>query len=119
MLTRDQILSADDLQKVPLFIEEWGGEVYVRTMTGSERDAYEMRMVADREKGGGVTGIHDIRATLAALTVCSEDGAPIFSLADIEALGRKSCAALDRVCEVAQRLNRLTAADIEELKKSS
>jgi hypothetical protein len=117
-LTRDQILNHDDLQRERVEVPEWSGEVYVRTMTGSERDAYEMRMVADRESGG-VAGIHDIRATLAALTVCSEDGAPIFSLADIEALGRKSCAALDRVCEVAQRLNRLTAADIEELKKSS
>ncbi|MGH2437502.1 MAG: hypothetical protein ACRDFA_10955, partial [bacterium] len=61
----------------------------------------------------------DIRATLETLTVCDESGAPVFSLADIEALGQKSCAALDRICEVAQRLNRLTAADIDELKKSS
>lgn len=118
MLTRDQIMSCDDLQRELVDVPEWGGDVYVRTMTGSERDAYEMRMVADRDKGG-ITGIHDIRATLAALTVCDEDGAPLFSLTDIEALGRKSCAALDRVCEVAQRLNRLTAADIVELKKSS
>lgn len=117
-LTRDQILNHDDLQRELVQVPEWGGEVYVRTMTGSERDAYEMRMVADRDKGG-ITGIHDIRATLAALTVCDEHGGPIFSLSDIEAPGRKSCAALDRVCEVAQRLNRLTAADIAELKKSS
>ena len=117
-LTRDQILDHDDLQRELVSVREWGGEVYVRTMTGSERDAYEMRMVAGREKGG-IAGIEDIRATLAALTICNESGAPIFSLSDIEALGRKSCAALDRVCEVAQRLNRLTAADIVDLKKSS
>lgn len=118
MLTRDQILSSDDLGREKVDVPEWSGEVYVRTMTGSERDMYELKML-DAQKKGGITGIQDIRATLAALTVCTDDGAPIFSLSDIEALGRKSCAALDRVCEVAQRLNRLTAADIDELKKSS
>lgn len=116
-LTRDQIMSCDDLQRELVKLPEWSGEVYVRTMTGSERDMYELRMLEGR-KNGGITGIQDIRATLAALTVCDEHGAPIFSLSDIEGLGRKSCAALDRVCEVAQRLNRLTTDDIDELKKS-
>lgn len=116
-LTRDQILAHDDLQRELVGVPEWGGEVYVRTMTGSERDMYELRMLDGRKDG--ITGIHDIRATLAALTVCNETGGPVFSISDIEALGAKSCSALDRICEVAQRLNRLTAADVDELKKSS
>lgn len=74
----------------------------------------------DQKANGGIAGMHDIRATVAALTVCNEDGSLIFSLADIEALGRKSSTVLDRIADVAQRLNPwLNAQDEVAGKKSS
>jgi len=52
-------------------------------------------------------------------TITDNDGTLLFSQADIESLGAKSCAALDRIYAVAQRLNGLAPEDIKELAKNS
>ena len=94
---------------------EWGGDVIVASMTGEARDAWEQSLV--RTDGGQTrTNMENIRARLVAATVIGDDGVRMFSDADIAALGRKSAAALERVCAVAQRLNGLTADDVEALK---
>ena len=43
----------------------------------------------------------------------------MFSEKDITALGKKSAAALDRIYEASQKLNRLTDGDVDELAKNS
>jgi hypothetical protein len=81
-------------------------------MSGAERDQWElwcMKNAADPQ---------NVRAYLAVLTVVDEAGNNLFSFKDVEALGRKSAAALDRIFETAQRLNSLNAADIETLEKN-
>ena len=60
-----------------------------------------------------------VRTCLAAFTVCDEAGKLLFTAADVEALGAKSCAALDRIYETALSLNRLRVRDIEEIRKNS
>ena len=113
MLTRDSILQADDLRRELVKVPEWGGEVYVRVMTGTERDRLEQTTFANRKPGDTV---QNIRAAYAAYSVCDESGTLIFTPADIVARGQKCAAALDRVFEVSQRLNRISAKDVEELK---
>ena len=44
-LTRNEILAVDDLQTQKVDVPEWGGSVYVRGLTGSERDALEASIV--------------------------------------------------------------------------
>jgi len=56
---------------------------------------------------------------LLALTVCDEKGVLLFSTEDIEALGEKNAATLDKLFEVAQRLAGLRAQDVEEKIKNS
>jgi len=111
MLTREQILGADDLPREKVEVPEWGGSVYVRTMTAAERDAFEQSLVGD----GNTVQLSNVRARLAALTMVDVGGKRLFSDADVEALGQKSAAALTRIVEVAQRLNRLQPDDIEDL----
>jgi hypothetical protein len=113
-LTRDAILAAEDLRREPVPVPEWGGTVYVRTMTGTERDAWEM-MAFTVKDGEASVNRDNIRARLAALTVCDETGELLFSVDDIDALGKKSAPALDRVYAVAQRVNAVSAEDIKEL----
>ena len=38
VLTKQQILAAEDLPSETLLVKEWCGDVTVRTMTGAERD---------------------------------------------------------------------------------
>jgi len=117
MLTRDQILSADDLKRETVAVPEWGGDVLIRTMTGTERDAFEASL-----QGGGKSGkinTANIRARLVSLTAVDEAGGRLFADSDMATLGGKSAAALDRCSAVAMRLNGMSAKDVEELGKNS
>lgn len=114
VLNRDQILNSDDLTKEEVSVPEWGGEVFVRTLTGTEKDTFEEKIIG---KNGGVN-MKNIRALLASLTIVDEKGERLFEESDIKELGRKSGAALSRVFNVAQRLNKISDDDVEELAKN-
>ena len=104
LLSRDAILSAEDLEKELVHVPSWGGHVYVRALTGAERDAFEASMVDQRGRDRKMN-LKNLRARLCALTICDEEGNRLFSDSDVEALGKKSAAALTRVFAVAQRLS--------------
>ena len=114
ILSKDAILSADDLPKELVSVPEWGGEVYVRCLTATERDDWEasvMHMEGNKTKAN----LHNLRAKLVARTVCDEAGARLFEDADVATLGAKSAAALDRLYTVAARLSKISKTDEEEL----
>jgi len=111
ILTREQILEADDLKSEEIPVPEWGGSVLVRPMSGSERDAFEARYAK--------VGKQNIRAASAAASICDENGQAIFSVSDIEALGKKSAAALDRVADAALRLSKLSQQDVAQLEQEA
>lgn len=117
-LTRDAILTADDLPKQRVDVPEWGegAFLFVRTMTAGERDKFDLYVgnVQQRKADGSL-----ISAKLLAATACDEAGAPIFTEADIPALAKKNANALGRVVRAAQSLNGLTMADFEAAKKNS
>lgn len=115
MLTKDQILNADDLPREPVNVPEWGtgAVVYVRTMSGAERDAFEQSVLD--AKRNGTTNLVNIRARLAVKVLCDEQGKRLFDDQDAEALGRKSSMVLDRVFAVAQKLNGIGPKDVEAL----
>jgi len=116
ILTREQILQANDIEKELVKVPEWGkaAEVYVKGMTGAERDKFEGSMIQTRAKSQEIN-MSNIRAKLASLTICDEKGKRLFSENDVQALSQKSAAALQRVFEVAQKLSGITDADVEEL----
>jgi len=111
MLTRDSILQADDLPKESVDVPEWGGQVWVRTLSGTERDAFEQSMVNKKNK----PNMDNVRARFAVLTICDEAGDRLFKAADADELGKKSAAALDRVFAVAQRLNGFSDQDQKDI----
>lgn len=111
ILSREAILACDDLPQVKVTIPEWGGTVFVRTMTAGQRDRFE-QSVTDSP---GV----DFRARLAVLTVCDEDGKLLFSESDVALLTLRSARALSRIFSVAVKLNGITSDDVEELEKNS
>ena len=116
LLTKEQILGAQDLREEIVPVPEWGGEVRVRTITGTQRDEYEQALMASRT-GDGAANLRNVRARLVACSIVGEDGQPLFGPDDVEALGAKSAAALDRVVAAASRLSALTAEDVAELGK--
>lgn len=113
ILSRDSILSANDLKKELVSVPEWGGDIYISLMTGESRDAWEQSLVSD--KGAN---LDNIRARLIAFTAVGEDGKRLFTNSDAQLLGQKSCVALERCVKVAQKINRLTSDDLEALSKN-
>ncbi len=113
LLTRGAILSADDLKAELVEVPEWGGEVRVRTLTGNERDAY----IGDLFINGKVSRVEQTAKFLARCIV-DEAGKAIFSEDDVTALGAKSTTALQRVQVVADRLNAIGEAAVEEAVKN-
>ena len=104
MLTRDAILSAEDLHVEIVSVPEWGGDVTVRELTGSERDAYESSIV--KTNGASVTvDARDMRAKLVAMSCIDEGGELLFTMKDVAALTKKSARALDRIVDVAKRIS--------------
>lgn len=116
MLTATDILECADLgspEKVE--IPEWNDHVYVRIMSGAERDQWEIlttTLIKNPE-------IINVRAALCAMTICDKSGQRLFTNDQIEKLGEKSAIPLDRVFAVAKRINKLSEEDIEELEKNS
>ncbi len=110
-LTRDAILGAQDLPVLSISIPEWGGEVFIRTMTGGERDQFEASWKRNPTD--------DIRARLAVATVCDEGGQLLFTSADVPALSAKSSKALDRIFAASTAHSGLTDKDVEELRNNS
>lgn len=111
LLSRDAILAAQDLQREQVDVPEWGGAVLVSAMTGAQRDAWEQAIAGGP---GGKVDLANVRARLVAACLVDEGGTPLFSAADLAALGAKSAAALERCVKVAQRLNRLTDDALEQ-----
>jgi hypothetical protein len=113
MLSAADIKAKQDRRIEPVDVPEWANEkgektVFVRTMTGHQRDVIE----SDLRQG------RHIRGKIAAFTVCTEDGTLLFTEKDAVWLGEKNYRALDRILPVALAVNEMTAEAIDELKKT-
>lgn len=123
MLTRDQILKFEDRKLQKVDVPQWGDFVYIRSLTGSERDEFEeANLVRTRDRKRG-TMSYDVRlqnakVRLIAMTACDEQGNRIFNDEDVEALGKKNSAAISLLYNVSASLSGITDEDVEELLKN-
>lgn len=104
-------------------VPEWGGWVRVASMTGYDRDAFEQSMMEERTLPGGKKersqNLKNFRAKLLAATLVDENGARLFSEAQVRELGQLSAAAMERAVEASQRLNGFTDRDVQEMAGNS
>lgn len=122
ILSREQLLKKEDLKigKVDLGGKEF---VYVRQMTGHERDSFEQSMLRKVVAKNGLTtyeqSLNDFRSKLAVQTVCNEKGENIFSPEDYKTLSHNiSAFRLEKIIVVAQELNKISQKDKEEIVKN-
>lgn len=113
-LGRDEILAPRPLAREEVLVPEWGSTVYVRVMSGFERDAYEADLLSNKDKR-----LENMRARLLVRCACDANGNLLFTPEDADALGAQNWQALDRLAAAAQKLNRLSDAAIEEIKGNS
>ena len=114
-LTKEAILTADDLKRECVKVPEWGGDVWIAVLPGTEREKFEARIA----EASGKMGITGVLAYLLIAAIRDDDGQPLFTEADIPQLAGKSGAVLMRLTEKAMKINGLLPADVEELAKNS
>ncbi len=122
LLTKEQILAADDLKTDTVSVPEWGGDVRVREATSAERLAYEQSLYKSRVVGKNVEvdeNYNNAQARFVVLCVIDEKGQRIFTDKDAEALGKKSATAVGRCYKVIRKLSGMDIAASEELEKNS
>lgn len=108
----DEILGTDDLKRERVHVKEWGRDIYVREMTGQERQEF-LRIARDEKQHGKA------EAFIIALVACDEDGEKIFSMDQVDALQRKNAKALDTLGKKILELNKIGDDAIEAEKKDS
>lgn len=118
-LTREQIFHCSDQQVERVPAPEWGGDVYVRSMTGTERDKFEATTLVKDKGGTYEVQMENLRARLVIMTACDEKGELIFSPKDAHEVGKHNAAVVSRLYDVATRLSGITKSDIDELVKNS
>lgn len=109
-----QILSADDRKFEDVPCPEWGGDVRIVSMSGTERDAFEASMMRGKGKDTEVN-LENLRAKLVAHTAVNSGFTRLFSDAQIVELGCKNANPLDRCFTAAQRLSGITKEDVETM----
>lgn len=118
MLSRDEILNADDLEYIDVEVPEWGGSVRVAMMSGAGRDEYEQSLFKFAPDGSAKPDLQNSRAKLLSVCLVDEKNERLFSVKDIEALGRKNSRVLDNLHAVADQLNSVTPSAIKDEAKN-
>lgn len=108
-LRREDILAfRENLPKVRVEVENFGS-VFVRCMTGAEREQFE----AEHLKAPST----NFRARLVVATVCNEHGVLLFLTGDVASVAELPTSFLDPVFVAASKLNGVLKDDVDELEK--
>ena len=110
------------IEKVELSADSY---VFVRQMSGRERDHFEQSLLKAKKGKNGATesyeqSLEDFRAKLAVCTVCDEEGTIILQKDDYEMLSlNMSATTLEKIITTAQKINSITEQDKDALVKNS
>lgn len=114
MLTRKQILQAQDMKFEDVDVPEWGDKVRVRVMRGADRDS----LAAAIHNAAGEINSSRYQVRLLVRCLVGENGVPLFTEEDLDALNEKSTSALDRLFAVADRLNGVGSKAVDAAEKN-
>lgn len=124
LLSRDDILKADDLETEDVAVPEWAPKgtadpsackLRLRMLTGQERDRFERMMQEAQSNNSKRKNAENFRARMVALCAIDDHGNKLFNVNDIAALGTKSSKALSRVFDACQEMNGFSESDVEDL----
>ena len=110
VLTKEAIFKTQDAKIIKESVGEWGGDLYIRVMSGTVRNAYELEAMEMKDSSDN-SRFSNLREKLLVKTLCNEKGELLFSDDDIEELSKKSSSVIDRLFKKSQELNGLTGEE--------
>lgn len=111
VLDKAAIMAASDTKLEKVHVPEWGGDVYLKTLSGTERDTFEDAYSQEKMK--------NFRSRFLALTLCDKSGERLFSDDEVEVVGKKSASVINRLFEKAWSFNAFRNEDVEAMGKDS
>ena len=112
-LSRDAILAVQDLNMKKIAVPQWGGDVYIKQLSGAEQDRYEQDSFMSKDRN-----IINLRARLICLAVCDKEGNKLFKPGDMDSVSKKSSGVLNILFEEILALNKITEDDLEDIAKN-
>lgn len=119
--TRDSILNSSDRISGFVDIPEWGGRVYLATLTVAQRAKF---LDSLSKLGGGQNALEQAanysraQCDLLACAIVGPDSVELFTLDDVERLTTKSPALVGRVYDEIVRLNGFSVVATEDNAKN-
>jgi hypothetical protein len=129
LLTRQQVIAAQDLKSIDVPVPEWGegAEVRMRLLNARERNEIESRMFKEEitkdESGENVVRrvvdpAVNMRVLLVGSVLINEDGSRMFSDDELNMLDSKAAAVINRLFNEAQKINAMANQSLEEAEKN-
>lgn len=109
MLSKSDILSAEDRSIKTVDVPEWGGQVGIRVLSGAERSMFESLFEAKKDD------LFKIR--FVACSLCDAAGVRLFSNDEVEVLAEKSSRAIARLFDQCWDHSMLSPESVEEAGK--
>jgi hypothetical protein len=110
-LSKSSIIAVEDFRLEKVHVPEWKGDVYLRVISGTDRDHFE-ESYADQK-------MRAFRIRFLLITLCDEGGERLFEDKDIDLLGKKSSVVINRLFEEAWKLNAFTQEAVDALGEDS
>lgn len=93
-LTREQLLSkGPELKTVEIELDDWGGSLLVRALSGKHRKSVESALMKFQNTGNQ----SDVRELVAVFSIVDDEGEPYFSMKEKELLSTFSGKELDKI----------------------
>lgn len=105
------INAASDIRTEKVHVPEWKTDVYLKVLTGTERDAFEAGYTDQR--------MANFRVRFLVLTLCDQEGERLFDDEQVALLGKRSSLVINRLFENAWKINMLSQEAVDEAGESS
>lgn len=103
ILSKEDILGADDKRVEVVPVPEWGGSVRIRTLSAAAAESLSGRDNVSN-------------AEIVALGLCNEEGGTLFSKEDVKVLAQRNGAVIGMLARRIVVFNGLSAEAVEDLK---
>lgn len=129
LLSAEEIFITEDLPRALVDLHLWGGAVWVRALTLGEQDNIRQMATGQAKMVGnakgevqitdGGTKMEHVRSLTVVTASIREDGTPLFTISQADALERKSAAMVDKLFFEIMRLTQMTDEEVKELEGES
>jgi hypothetical protein len=104
---KERIVGAADCKTQAVAVPEWGIEtgLFIRELSAADMDRFDLFMLSHRKDGTIQPTAKNVRALLVQMSLCDDTGKLVFGPTEVDSLGNKSGAVIDRLYHAVRAFN--------------